>query len=171
MLSSSLPFRIIAGTVLLISTTNPATAGELKDFRSDGCSLFPDGTLQQQDLWCECCVAHDIAYWQGGSRNQKKQADQALRQCVKRKTGNIPLADTMYYGVTLGGSPAFPTWYRWGYGWLYGRGFRPLSPHEKQQVEEKLRHYRIAMPTASCNAEHPLELLIRNEIQELFQQQ
>ena len=147
-----------------------AAAGQLEDFRSDGCSLFPDGTLLQQDLWCECCIAHDIAYWQGGSRKQKSQADETLRQCVQQKTGNTTLADTMYYGVTIGGLPVFPTWYRWGYGWRYGRGFQALNTNEIQQVEEKLLHYRQSLTPFSCDGEHPLKILLKNEMRELLQQ-
>jgi len=93
-------------------------AGQLDDFSSDGCSLFPDGTLANKNLWCDCCFEHDIAYWQGGNREQKKQADKILRICIQQKTGNSLLASSMYYAVTIGGFPIFPTWYRWGYGWL-----------------------------------------------------
>ncbi|MGR9051604.1 MAG: hypothetical protein ACU84J_03065, partial [Gammaproteobacteria bacterium] len=123
-------------SMLILCAT--ASAGELASFRSDGCSLFPDGTPTQTDLWCACCIKHDIAYWQGGTRAQKRVADQSLRECVERQTGNSVLADTMYYGVTVGGLPVFPTWYRWGYGWSYGRGFRPLEPGEKEIVAQKL---------------------------------
>jgi hypothetical protein len=143
-------------------------AESLQDFRSDGCSQFPDGTWTQQDLWCSCCITHDIAYWQGGSRKQKKQADQALRKCVLEKTGNQLLADTMYYGVTLGGSPIFPTWYRWGYGWYYGRGYQSLYAYEKQLVREKLQQYYLTMPTSACDFEHPLKLLLKDELREFL---
>ena len=151
---------------LLLSVTDPAVAERLADFHSDGCSLFPDGTPIQQNLWCECCVAHDIAYWQGGTRKQKQQADQTLRLCVADKTGNEILAETMYYGVALGGSPVFPTWYRWCYGWHYGRGFRKLNRYEKQQVTENLQHYRLLTPQSSCSIEHPLEPIIKRAIRQ-----
>lgn len=38
---------------------------QLSEFRSDGCSLFPDASVINNDDWCECCVEHDMAYWQG----------------------------------------------------------------------------------------------------------
>lgn len=144
-------------------------AAELADFSSDGCSQFPDGTLTQQDLWCDCCITHDIAYWQGGNRQQKKQADEALRQCVLQKTDNKLLADTMYYGVTLGGSPVFPVWYRWGYGWRYGRGFQSLNEYEQQQVTGKLQQYTVSMPYTSCDFDYPVRVFIEKEVQELLQ--
>jgi len=143
-------------------------AAELADFSSDGCSQFPDGTLTQQDLWCDCCITHDIAYWQGGNRQQKKQADEALRQCVLQKTDNKLLADTMYYGVTLGGLPVFPVWYRWGYGWRYGRGFQSLNEYEQQQVIGKLQQYTASMPYTSCDFDYPVRVFIEKEVQELL---
>jgi len=143
-------------------------AAELADFSSDGCSQFPDGTLTQQDLWCDCCITHDIAYWQGGNRQQKKQADEALRQCVLQKTDNKLLADTMYYGVTLGGSPVFPVWYRWGYGWRYGRGFQSLNKYEQQQVADQLQQYTVSMPYTSGDFDYPVRVFIEKEVQELL---
>ncbi len=159
---------LLSGLLLLSLLTSIANADSLQDFSSDGCSQFPDGTWTQQDLWCGCCITHDIAYWQGGNRKQKKQADQALRQCVLEKTDNKLLADAMYYGVTVGGSPVFPTWYRWGYGWRYGRGFQSLYDYEQQLVAEKLQQYYVAMPTASCDFENPLKLLIKDELREFL---
>lgn len=154
-------WRVTTRAGFLLFLARFAGAEPLADFRSDGCSLFPDGTLLRQDLWCECCIAHDIAYWQGGTRKQKQRADRVLRDCVAAKTGSDLLAETMYYGVTVGGSPVFPTWYRWGYGWRYGRGFRALERYEKQRVAEKLQHYRLLTPPAACRIEHPLETIIR----------
>ena len=45
-----------------------ASAAELRDFTSDGCSLFPDGDIKDRALWCDCCLAHDISYWRGGAK-------------------------------------------------------------------------------------------------------
>lgn len=146
--------------IALLLVLNVAVAEPLDDFRSDGCSQFPDGTLRQTDLWCACCIAHDIAYWQGGNRKQKQHADENLRDCVLQKTGNTLLAETMYIGVRLGGSPVFPTWYRWGYGWRYGRGFQSLNQYERQQVAEKLQQYPLIQSLSSCAIEHPLQNLL-----------
>lgn len=154
--------------LMLLLLIQPVMAGQLSDFSSDGCSQFPDGTLSQRDLWCSCCITHDIAYWQGGSSLQKKQADAALRQCVLEKTESQLLADTMYYGVTLGGSPVYPVWYRWGYGWAYGRGFQTLSNYDKQKVDEKLQQYYVTTSQSFCDFEHPLKLLIKKEVQEIL---
>lgn len=142
----------------------------LDDFSSDGCSQFPDGTFSQEDLWCDCCITHDIAYWQGGSRQQKNRADHELRACVVNKTGNLWLADLMYYGVTFGGLPQFPTWYRWGYGWHYGRGFQLLNAQEQQEVSKKLTHALLITLNGECHFEHPIKLMIEQKIHELLHQ-
>ena len=124
--------------IFLIALSN-TYAEQINPFKSDGCSLFPDGNLTNKNAWCECCVQHDIAYWQGGSVEQKQAADIALRNCVIEKTGNNVLAEMMYQGVKFGGHPIYPNWYRWGYGWSYGRGFKPLSQQEQRQVDKQLK--------------------------------
>ena len=51
------------------------------------------------------------------------------------------MARVMYEAVRAGGSPHFPTWYRWGYGWPQGRGYQALSEEEQALVEKKLAQY------------------------------
>lgn len=118
-----------------------SSSKELKDFASDGCSLFPDRSLVSQSDWCDCCFEHDIAYWQGGSREQRLEADGALRDCVLEKTDNRELAEAMYAGVRMGGSPYFYNWYRWGYGWHYQRKYGALTEDEHALVQGKLDEY------------------------------
>ena len=125
--------------LLLLSGCHPS--GELRDFTSDGCSLFPDRSLINEDDWCDCCFEHDLAYWKGGTEEERLMADRALRDCVYEKTGNRELAEAMYTGVRLGGSPYFYNWYRWGYGWDFKRKYGPLTEDEKIQVEQKLEEY------------------------------
>lgn len=121
-------------TVLLLFTGHVVQAGELRLFTSDGCSSFPNGTLQQQNLWLQCCVEHDKAYWKGGTYQDRINADQALRQCVAA-VGEPEVAQLMLAGVRVGGSPYFPTTFRWGYGWPYPRGYGALTEEESKQVE------------------------------------
>ena len=127
----------------------PHTVG-LVPFTSDGCTLFPDGTVKDRDKWCDCCQTHDLSYWQGGSEDERQQADAALRDCVLARTHDPKLAKTIYLGARAGGHPAFPTWYRWGYGWPYGRGYEPLSKKEKLQVQKRLAEYAKQHPAGYC---------------------
>lgn len=131
---SPLPMkRQISIFTICAALMSPATGQELKPFTSDGCSAFPDGTLRQQTLWLSCCTAHDLAYWQGGTRVQREEADLALEQCVAR-VGEPQIAKLMLAGVRVGGSPYWPTKFRWGYGWPYFRGYKPLSIEELELV-------------------------------------
>jgi hypothetical protein len=114
-----------------------ASSSELSDFATDGCSLFPDGTLRNRDRWFGCCYVHDVRYWEGGTQEARKRADNDLRACVLEATGDEVLATLMYDGVRVGGHPVFPTWYRWGFGWPYERGYAPLTTGEQGQVARK----------------------------------
>lgn len=123
--------------IFILSTT--VYAQGIKPFTSDGCSLFPDGDMNNRTLWCECCFLHDIAYWMGGTKSEKLQADQALKACVLKKTGNKVLAEVMFRGVQIGGHPVFPTGYRWAYGWPYLRGFKDVTRAEGKLIKTQLR--------------------------------
>lgn len=107
---------------------------DLEPFTTDGCSSFPDGTSEDRTLWCHCCAKHDYAYWMGGTREQRKVADQELSDCVTG-VGRPKTAAVMGFGVRAGGSPLWPMGFRWGYGWPYYRGYKPLSDDEKQKVQ------------------------------------
>ena len=126
--------------ILLLAGCNSAPS-TLKDFTSDGCTLFPDRSLITSKDWCDCCLDHDIAYWQGGTEAQRLEADRKLRNCVLTKTGDSVLAEAMYRGVRIGGSPWFYNWYRWGYGWGYERKYQTLTLEEQRLVSDKLVKY------------------------------
>jgi|TARA_B110000881_G_C18539657_1_gene497797 hypothetical protein len=117
--------------IFLISVV--VSAENIKAFTSDGCSLFPDGTFQQNQLWLSCCTAHDYAYWQGGTHEKRFIADEQLHQCITA-VGEPEIATLMLAGVRVGGSPYLPTPFRWGYGWSYLRGYKTLTKAEKEQV-------------------------------------
>jgi hypothetical protein len=81
-------------------------------FKSDGCSLFPDGDYRN------CCVAHDLAYFSGGSWTARWRADKNLYKCVVATKGfqHKLIAPVMWLGVRAGGLHFFPTPFRWGFG-------------------------------------------------------
>ena len=123
--------------VILLGICSMPVASDLAPFTTDGCSRFPDGTSSERTLWLDCCTAHDVAYWQGGTAAQRLQADQVLRQCVI-DTGESMLASLMFIGVRVGGTPYLPTSFRWGYGWPYMRRYGALSDAEMAAVREAL---------------------------------
>lgn len=116
-----------------------ATTQELKPFSTDGCSLFPDRCGEKD--WCRCCLLHDLAYWKGGTAEQRRKADDELYVCVHKAAAGSGLAGLMYSGVRMGGTPHLPSWFRWGYGWPYGRGYRPLSPAEAAVADALAKAY------------------------------
>ena len=79
------------------------------DFKSDGCSLWPDGDYRS------CCEAHDRDYYRGGTGAERRASDERLSSCVRAK-GHKILAPLMYLGVRIGGVSWLPTPFRWGFG-------------------------------------------------------
>ncbi|MEO0335441.1 MAG: hypothetical protein AAF202_03555 [Pseudomonadota bacterium] len=106
---------------------------ELLPFTSDGCSRFPDSIGKTS--WESCCKEHDLAYWAGGTREQRYEADEALKQCVREVAPGV-LGPLMEIGVNLGGAAGLPTSWRWGYGWVVNRGYQPLGEPEFEQIEQ-----------------------------------
>lgn len=145
----SLQICISATSLMLLSGCSKK--GELADFTSDGCSLFPDRSLIDNTDWCACCLEHDIAYWQGGTFEERQKADEKLRDCVLTKTGDSKLAETMFLGVRAGGSPWFYNWYRWGYGWSYDRKYKALTLDEERLATKKLVTYFKTAEGIPCN--------------------
>ena len=125
---------------LLVSILLPCCvfATELKPFTTDGCSVFPDGTGDQQSLWLKCCIKHDFDYWKGGTFQERMLSDKKLESCVTG-VGEKNIAKIMLIGVRIGGSPFIPAPYRWGYGWPYPRGYQTLTKIENRLVKEKLQ--------------------------------
>ena len=120
-------------SILLIFFSSMVTAEYIKPFTSDGCSSFPNGTLLQEELWLSCCTEHDKAYWQGGSYQQRLDADIELKRCVSA-VGKPVIAELMLSGVRVGGSPYWPTNFRWGYGYSYPHGYTSTPDNKEQSM-------------------------------------
>ncbi len=128
-------YILLTSLLVLITANAYADSVTIKPFTSDGCSAFPNGTIQHKQLWLACCTAHDRAYWQGGSYDERLAADNALKHCVAQ-VGEKQVADIMLAGVRVGGTPYLPTRFRWGYGWPFPRGYKALTEDEKQQIRQ-----------------------------------
>lgn len=120
-------------TSILLLVSGMLQADTLKPFTSDGCSAFPNGTIDQKHLWLKCCQRHDFDYWQGGTYQQRIASDKRLKVCVVQ-VGAPTIATLMLAGVRVGGTPYLPTSFRWGYGWSYPRLYGILSTEELAQV-------------------------------------
>lgn len=134
--------RIAITLVGILFIATPALAEGLKPFATDGCSLWIDGPPGNPNLWRHCCVAHDLAYWIGGTKEQRKQADEAMKQCIKDAQQPL-IASHTYNSVRMGGGPYWPSSYRWGYGWSYldgswPRGYKTPTPEEQVLIDQLL---------------------------------
>lgn len=125
----------LRGALLIVPAVLLSACGckhppELRKFKSDGCTLFFEGTPSNPCLWYEDCREHDLAYWKGGTREERKQADLKLREGIREK-GKPVVAFLMYAGVRMGGTPWLPTPWRWGFGWKgFPCGYRELGKEE-----------------------------------------
>lgn len=140
-----------------IAKAEPSPA-QLADFTTDGCSAFLDRPLfSHARSWAHCCVSHDLAYWQGGTLEDRVQADEELFSCVENSLGGkgYGLPVLIWLGVKAGGSPYGsynPFYWRWGYGWSES-GYHELSKEEKLEVAEKLTRVYQNMPQFSAELE------------------
>lgn len=108
----------------------------LRPFDSDGCSSSPDGIplSENSEIWVDCCIKHDAAYWMGGTRAQKESADKELRSCIAGR--GYPKIGKIYENfVDKFGGPRSTQYYRWGYGWNYKRDYAPISEVEEKQIK------------------------------------
>jgi hypothetical protein len=127
-----------------------SSSDSLNSFTTDGCSLFFDRSPFGKADWCHCCVAHDLAYWRGGSEEARLNADKELSACVLKATGSDVLANSMYAGVRMVGTPYMPTSFRWGFGWPFGRGYEPLTPEDEMLASLLEQEYRAKNPRLVC---------------------
>ncbi len=58
------------------------------------------------------------------------------------------VAAVMRVGVVIGGSPLWPSSFRWGYGWPYPRGYGELTAEEAAQAEDLLEGSQESKPEA-----------------------
>ena len=110
----------LSAVVVLLAILSYVAAGQNgssrtmpDDFKSDGCTLFPDGNYR------DCCVEHDKDYYFGGSLAERKASDDRLRKCVRSKGKGWKrkfLASAIWLGVRVGGVSFLPTPFRWGFG-------------------------------------------------------
>ncbi len=88
-------------------------------FSTDGCTLWPDSLFNYS--WQKNCIEHDMKYWEGGTEQERLQADITLRDEVNKVLPGM--GDIVYLGVRIGGrslSPLMPWPWGWGFGWNSG---------------------------------------------------
>lgn len=101
----------------------------MKPFVSDGCSggysAFVRGCIGKESALYPFCYSHDYAYWHGGSKQKRLQADRRLRDRVLRYAAACEGLWRIYLSVwalvsfaliRIFGASIFPFSWRWGYG-------------------------------------------------------
>ncbi len=119
---------VLLSLLVVGGNSQPRESAVPADFKSDGCSLFPDGNYR------ECCVEHDKAYYVGGSLKERRAADKELYGCVRSKGNSKFLSSIMYIGVRVGGVSFLPTPFRWGFGNKFPRK-QPKKPKDKTPTD------------------------------------
>ncbi len=117
------------------------------DFKSDGCSLFPDGKYK------DCCVAHDKDYYSGGSCAMRLKSDNQLFKCVAAKKGLYPklIAPFMWLGVRVFGVPFLPTSFRWGFGKKKPKNTKYNIKPKNKQKKKKSEKSTVSNPQKQKN--------------------
>lgn len=81
---------------------------------SGGMSVMWRKLFKKPPPWEGCCDIHDQPYAQGGTKEQRKDADLDLMVCVAG-SGHPIWAFLMWAAVRIGGVPWLPTPWRWGF--------------------------------------------------------
>ena len=89
-----------------------------KLFVYDGCTFFVDALLTSD--FKQACLTHDIAYWYGGTKEERKKADKLLAEDIK-ETGVVGkiVSYPAYIAVRLFGDSILTRSVNahWGFGW------------------------------------------------------
>ncbi len=136
-----------AGVVVDLSVLGAVKS--INSFETDFCSVAPESLLKiSKKNWGHCCIEHDIAYWAGGTSNQRLLADARLRQCMKKVD---KLAAQIFYSVVrVMGHPEAMTnapsiehrTYQWGFGWNHYGGYDKLDNEQNDLVCSQLSDWQ-----------------------------
>jgi hypothetical protein len=149
--SMKVSFRFLVPMVALLFC-HCAWEPKIAAFTTDGCTLSPEQSPLGLHNWRDCCIEHDLAYWKGGSEEERLAADNRLRACILEETENPRLAKAYFEAVQLGGKAQYPTTYRWGYGWNFLRPPGPLTDQERILVDKRLKEVVVKNGDCmSCN--------------------
>lgn len=125
--------------LLITSTVYGRNDVVLKPFLTDFCTSYAEGTRSQPDLWKHCCIEHDLYFWAGGSKADRKATDIRLRDCVAA-TGAETHARLIYTAVSIGGaSPIRFKTKQWGHAFENRERYQSLSLEETNLVIEALK--------------------------------
>ena len=148
--------KLVSTVILALLCSSLFAADELfnlDDFSSDGCSAYPDGyPFTKENEWIHCCITHDMSYWYGGTKAERREADDLLNQCIEDVTSKLH-GSLMEAGVFLGGTPYLPTQWRWGYGWNERVSYQTLTNIQRQELDLKFDTILSSIEDKKLNGE------------------
>jgi hypothetical protein len=126
----SAPPAVADSTAPQQPVTVEARRPDVVPFASNGCSGFREATF------FSCCFVHDLAYWSGGNRTERAQADRALWRCLYDVSGEHIVAGIGFILVRLGAIPGQFVRDGWGRAWYNtDRGkYTELTTDQRQVV-------------------------------------
>jgi hypothetical protein len=152
-----LNFFLLISVVLLAA---PVFAQEsLSPFDTDYCTNYPEGTRSRPELWKHCCLYHDLAFWAGGNKQNRYDADRELKSCIQ-EAGAPVIAQMMYLGVRAGSySPLKYPEKKWNNGWRERVTYRSLTVEDIDRIEaELMSSYDFISPELKNDFIHKLRL-------------
>jgi hypothetical protein len=127
---------------LLILLPALSFASSLKTFKTDYCTYFFNGTLSSPELWKDCCIAHDLDYWVGGTEVDQQKSDKRLQQCIADK--GVPWVGVIVYrGVRLGHHSPIKNKFHWAWGWEKKKHFEALSKKNITYIKTVLDYVEV----------------------------
>lgn len=123
---------------LFVFHLSSSQAEELVPFETDYCTGYPEGTWDHPDLWKHCCLEHDLYFWAGGSKEDRRSSDFILKECVE-ETGENFQALIIYIAVSAGSySPIKFSNKKWNYGWTQRTSLKSLSVEDIDRIDSEI---------------------------------
>lgn len=124
--------------LIVIISTSFAFAEELRPFKTDYCTNFPEGTKEEPELWKHCCLDHDLFMWAGGNKIERNKADLGLKECVLA-TGKKFQAELMYRAIRAGSlSPFKYPNMKWNNRWKNRPDYQSLTEADIEQIQTEI---------------------------------
>lgn len=136
---------------------------DVTEFKSNGCTMFPEGTSSNPKKWEHCCTEHDLFFWAGGTKAERDLADLGLRDCVI-DTGARDIGRLMYAGVRAGyRSPIRLGKESWGNAWHGTRA--PYTKLNEVETAEIIHALELQGDDLSPGLMEKFKMILRGRLQ------
>ena len=123
--------------LLLWLMITPVQVQYIQPFKTDLCTHYPNTTDGILRPYTKCCLMHDVEYYLGGTKKDRKNADKNLRDCFRTMGYNLR-SRVVFSGVRIFGK------HYWGYAF---KDLKPayweLTPEQKKILLINLEEYKL----------------------------